>query len=315
MNCDEVKALLSEYVDEVLAPETRAFVDEHLSACDGCQRELVSLRALVSDLGSLESVEPPRDFLDQLHERLEKRSWFSEVLRTLFVPMRVKIPLEFAGAAALAVLVFSFLYTQKDQLKLVEAPVSVKNEMATQEVLREQKPAGEAGITKKGPADTFGKVAKDEAYKPQLAYRAAEQPPTERETVELALVLRKDLRPEALAPGAAMEGAPAPKKKMRRSLAMRDAETPARPEKEEAVDDPLTKVKRFIGLVGGEVVSVEYNKETHRPESIRAEIPSEQLHTFYNKLKELGDLQAPPEPVTGKSYEVVPVSIRLLPEK
>ncbi len=315
MNCGEVKELLSEYVDDVLDPKTKAIVDEHLSACEDCQQELVSLKALVSDLGSLESVEPPKDFLDRLHERIEKRSWFSEILRTLFVPMRVKIPLEFAGAAAVAILVFSFLYTQQDQLKLAEAPVSLKNEMATQKVLTEQRLAEEEGIAKEGTVDTFGKVAKDEAYKPQLAYKAAVQPPTERETIELALVLRKELRPEALAPGAAMEAAPAPKKKMRRSLAMGDAEPSARPERDEDVDDSLTKVKRFIGLVGGEVVSVEYNKETNTPESIRAEIPAEQLYTFYNKLKELGDLQTLPETGIGKEQELLPVRIRLLPSK
>ena len=220
MECGEIKELLSEYVDDVLDAETKAVMDKHISTCKDCQEELASLKALVSDLGSLESVEPPRDFLDQLHERMEKRSRFSEILRALFVPMRVKIPLEFAGAATVAVLVFSFLYTQKDQLKLPEAPVSLKNEMATQEVLREQRPAEEEGLAKKGALDASGKVAKDDAYKSELAYRAAAQPPRERETIELALVVRKELRPEALTPGAAMEAAPAPKKKMRRSLAM-----------------------------------------------------------------------------------------------
>lgn len=315
MECGKIRELLSEYVDDVLDPETKAVMDEHIFTCKDCQEELVSLKALVTELGSLESVEPPRDFMDQLHERMEKRSRFSEILRALFVPMRVKIPLEFAGAAAVAILVFSFLYTQKDQLKLAEAPVILKNEMATQEVLREQRPAEEEGFAQKGTFDASGKVAKDEAYKPQLAYKAAELSSAERETIELALVLRKELRPEALTPGAAMEAAPAPKKKMRRSLAMRDAETSARPEKEEEVDDPLTKVKRFIGLVGGEVVSVEYNKETHTPESIRAEIPSEQLYTFYNKLKELGDLQTHPKTGIEKEQEFLPVRVRLLPAK
>jgi hypothetical protein len=49
-------------------------------------------------------------------------------------------------------------------------------------------------------------------------------------------------------------------------------------------------------------------KETNTPESIRAEIPSEQLYTFYNKLKELGDLQTLPKTATGKEQEVLPVS-------
>ena len=96
---------------------------------------------------------------------------------------------------------------------------------------------------------------------------------------------------------------------------MREAQPSARPERDEELEDPLTKVKRFIGLVGGEVVSVEYNKETHTPESIRAEIPSEQLYTFYNKLKELGDLQSHPKRGIEKEQEFLPVRVRLLPAK
>lgn len=307
MKCGEIGELLSEYIDDVLDPETKSVVDEHLSTCKDCQEELASLKVLVRDLGSLEPVEPPKDFLDQLHERLEKRPRFSEILRTLFVPMRIKIPLEFAGAAAVAILVFSFLYTQQDQLKRAEAPVSLKNERATQKVVTQRRVAEEEGIAKKGPVDTFGKVEK----KPPTA----EPPPIEEETIELALVLRKETQPEAQAPGAAMEAAPAPEKKMRRSLAMGDAALPARPGRDEEADDSLTKVKRLIGLVGGEVVSVEYNKETDTPESIRAEIPAAQLHTLYNRLKELGDLQPLPKAGFEKEQGRLPVRIRLLPSK
>jgi hypothetical protein len=343
MECDEIKELLSEYVDDMLDPETKAVVDEHLSACGDCQQELVSLKALVSDLDSLESVEAPKDFLDQLHERMEKRSRFSEILRTLFVPIRVKIPLEFAGAVAVAILVFSILHIQKDQLKLPEAPVSFERgrvaenapmDLAESAVSLPQGRGAEKGalgdspakappslkeerVAEKGEVDTFGKVAKDEAYRPQLAYQAstAEPPPAEREAIELALVIGRERRPEAVALGATMETAPAPKKKVRRSMTMRQAVPPAKPGRDEDIDAFLSELKGLIGHVGGEVVSVEYNKETNRAESIHAEIPAKQINTFYNKLKELGELQTLPKPVTGKEQEVLPVRIRLVSPK
>jgi hypothetical protein len=323
MDCGEIKERLSAYVDDVLDAESRAVVEEHLSTCKDCQQELVSLKALVRELGSLESVEPPKDFLDQLHERIEARSWFPKVLRTLFVPMRVKIPLEFAGAVAVAILVFSVLHTQKDQLKLLQAPEGLKQERIAERIAKEDSleevpvRLRQEKAREKRAANTFGRVAKDEAQKPQLAYKAAtaEQPPAEKETIELALVMKKEIRPEPLAPGAAMEAAPAPKKKMSRSLARQQAAPPAKPERDEEVEESLPRLERLIELVGGEVVSVEYNEETNTLESIRAEIPARQIHTFYNKLKELGDLQAPPEAVSGEAHEVLPVFIRLLPSK
>ena len=298
MNCSEIKELLSEYVDEVLDAKTKALVDEHLSTCKDCQQEFASLKTLVNKLGSLESVAPPKDFLNQLHERMEQRSWFSKILRTLFVPMRVKIPLEFAGAAVMAILVFSLLHVQKDHYRVAEAPVSLKQER----------------VAEKGALDSLGKGLKDEAFKPQLAYKTAtaEQPPEQKEPIELALVMKRALPPETYAPGAAMEAAPAPKEKMRRSPAMREAVPSAQPETDKRDDDFLPRLTGVVELVGGKVVSIEYEKASNRPESIHAEIPAEQFNTFYNRLRELGDLRSAPRSVTGKEQGVLPVRIRLL---
>jgi hypothetical protein len=351
MKCGEIKERLSEYVDDILDPETKALVDEHLSACEDCQHTLASLRAVVSELGALESVEPPENFLDQLHERMEKRFRFPKILRILFLPMRVKIPLEFAGAVAVAILVFSILHTQKDQLRLAETPVGLKQEGVSEQVEMEKRQAKapsrvmEERVFKERGVGSFGEGAKEEAYKPQLARKAREEsmgkedavgtlakarkdqgyehpladiskaPPEERETIELALVMKKEIGPEALTPRAAMEAAPAPKKKIDRSLALPQPAPSAKPERDEGVDDSLLKLTRLIELVGGELVSIQYDGETNTPESIWAEIPATQIDTFYNKLKELGDLLTPPEAFAGKGEAVLPVCIRVLPSK
>ena len=298
MNCSEIKELLSEYVDDVLEVKTKALVDEHLSTCRDCKEELASLKTLVNELGSLESVAPPSDFLNQLHERMEKRSPFSKILRTLFVPMRVKIPLEFAGAAAMAILVFSLLHVQKDQYRMAETPVSLKQERAAE----------------KGALDSLGKGLKDEASKPQPAYRAAtvEKPPAKKEPIEVAFVMKRALPPERYAPGAAMEAAPAPKEKTRRSLVKTEAVPSARPETDKRDDDLLPQLTGVVELVGGKVVSIEYEKASNRPEVIHAEIPAEHLNTFYTRLGELGELKIAPGSITGKEQDVLEVRIRLL---
>ncbi len=325
MKCGEIKELLSEYVDGVLDPETMAIVDGHLSDCKDCQRELSSLRALVSALESLDTVEPPRDFLHQLHQRIEKRSRFSTVLHALFVPLRVKIPLELAGAAAMAILVFAILHTQQDELKLTKAPVGLKQEWAAEKVAKDESLAT-APLSQREPRvpETMGehswrseagrleKEGKEEAYKPQLARAPAEQPPAERETIELALVMKGEGGPEALKPEAATEAAPAPKKEMKRSLAMQRAAPSAQPERDVEVDDALPRLTRLIERAGGKVVSIEYEKGTKRLESINAEIPAPQLNTFYDSLKPLGDLETVPTAITGKGEEVIPVHMRLV---
>jgi len=298
MNCSEIKELLSEYVDGVLDVKTKALVDEHLSTCKDCRQELASLKTLVNELGSLESVAPPGDFLKELHERMERRSWFSKILRSLFVPMRLKIPLEFAGAAAMAILVFSLLHVQQDHYRMAEAPVGLKQEV----------------VAEKGALDSLGKGLKDEASKPQRTYKTAtaEQPPEQKEPIELVLVMKRALPPETHAPGAAMEAAPAPKEKMGRSSAKREAAPSAQPEMDQRDDDFLPQLTRVVELAGGTVVSIEYAKASNRPESIHAEIPAEQFTAFYSRLQELGELKIAPGSVTGNEQGDLPVRIRLL---
>jgi hypothetical protein len=317
MKCGEIKERLSEYVDDMLDPETKAMVDRHLSTCEDCQRTLASLKAVVSELGALDSLEPPRDFLDQLHERIEKRSRFPKILRTLFLPMRVKIPLEFVGAVAVAILVFSILHTQKDQLRLSETPVGLKQEGTREQVAMERRQARapakdmEESVFEERAAGNLSKALKDKGYKRPPSH-IPQAPPPERQVIELALVMKKEIGPKALGPGAATEVAPATKKKIDRSLALPQAAPSGKPERDEGVYDTLAKLTRLIEMVGGEVLSVEYDEETNIPVSTRAQIPAKQIDTFYNKLKELGDLLTPHKRVTAKKGEVLPVRIRLV---
>jgi hypothetical protein len=284
MNCEEVKELLSEYLDGVLDPKTKTLVDEHLSACKGCQEELASLKALAHELGSLESIAPPRDFLDQLHERMEQRSPFPKILRALFVPLRLKIPLEFAGAVAMAILVLSLLHIQQGSYRTAEAPVSLTKER----------------VSEKGALESRQEDLKDEAFKPQRAHRTAisGKLPQKKEQIELALIVKPALVPETPAPGSAMKAAP--------SLS-------AHPGIDENDEDFLLRLTGIIEHVGGSVVSIDYEKSSTRPESIHAEIPSEHLTIVYSRLGELGDLQGAPGAVTGNEQGLIKVRIRLLP--
>ncbi len=112
MNCAGIKELLSEYVDGVLDAQTKADIKEHIATCTGCQKEIKELKALVEDLGSLEQAKAPDDFIDRLHERIEPRFGFGKIINALFVPMRIKIPMQLVTATATAVLVFSIINLQ-----------------------------------------------------------------------------------------------------------------------------------------------------------------------------------------------------------
>ena len=296
MECDEVKGHLSEYMDDLLDAEAAAEVDKHLSTCAACQQELASLRALVHELGSLEPVAPPADFLDQLHERLDRRTRVSKILRTLFVPTGMKIPIQLAGAVAVAILVISVFYVQQETMKTMEAPVSLQ-----QKGLPEMEAIQADKVRREGAA----------ASRPDL--KAAAEPRGARAPVELALRLREKPFPRPLAPQPAMEAAEGMQKEKRQTMAagkaLRDEETQEAGKPEET----LPGLTDLITDAKGRVLDIEYYGDTRAPSSIRAEIPAQEFAVFYEKLRDLGDVSPPPQALADESQKDIELRIRILP--
>ena len=74
MDHQRAQELLSDYLDGELSGEDLAALELHLESCDECQAELESLRDTLSVLGGLKPAEPPPDFLQQVNQKLRRRS-------------------------------------------------------------------------------------------------------------------------------------------------------------------------------------------------------------------------------------------------
>ena len=197
MNCAGIKELLSEYVDGVLDAQTRAGIKEHIATCVSCQKEIKELKVLVEDLGSLKHAKAPDDFLDRLHERIEPRFGFTKIINALFVPMRVKIPVQLVTATATAVLVFSLIHVQQPEKQFPAQPlgdtrmISEAEEAKPQRMSEPAKPLPEKKIYAPKPASQ-----KAIAYKKSKALKAKDITLKEVKTekvIELALVLKTDI--------------------------------------------------------------------------------------------------------------------------
>jgi hypothetical protein len=106
MDCKKTQRYLSEYIDAVLDEPARMAVEIHLSQCSDCRAELASLKAVVEELKSIQPIMAPDNFLADLHTRMEQTSPLKKLLQMMFVPFRIKIPLELATATVLAVFIF-----------------------------------------------------------------------------------------------------------------------------------------------------------------------------------------------------------------
>ena len=74
------------------------------------------------ELGDLEQVEAPKEFLEQVHARMAKRFDIRSLTRTLLIPFRINLPYRFTAAAAMAVLIFFIIHTPEIEKEMTEIP-------------------------------------------------------------------------------------------------------------------------------------------------------------------------------------------------
>jgi hypothetical protein len=104
MTCDDIRALFSDVVDARLTPGEQAAWDAHLVTCADCRREWASFQRTLGLLQGLPRHRAPDGFVDRVMTAAYPQPWARRLARRLFVPLRVKVPLEAAALALLAVI-------------------------------------------------------------------------------------------------------------------------------------------------------------------------------------------------------------------
>jgi len=338
MECARVKELLSEYIDGSLDAQVGAAVKNHVSICKVCKEELASLSAMVEELASLEPVKAPADFLEKIHERLEPRFRLSRIIRKLFVPFHIKIPLELAAAATMAILVIAVLNIQQTE-KIAQIPKVATYEKAAEEpavgrlkpVFKKEtkRPAQvlEAAPEKLSDSKHIMMARKSMVKPVKPAPESEFAPPLpvldkvkvkqdfwESEPIELVLLLKTGFIDRAYEAGVAMDA----DSSLERDVIADEKGKTFKSSFERKVTagqiapaaNLLHRVKNLIGFVDGKVLTVEYDKQTERLKSIHAEIPAKQYETFCEKLTRLVALQNPPPALSDKDRETIRVRIR-----
>ncbi len=113
-------------MDGTLDEAAEAAVRAHLETCGRCSDELAALESVVAGVRDLPPAAPPADFLGQLHDRMERGGRLKQALEKMFVPFRIKIPLQAAAAGAVAVLVFLVMQTPQMQKELEQGPAKMQ---------------------------------------------------------------------------------------------------------------------------------------------------------------------------------------------
>jgi Putative zinc-finger len=103
MTCHDAREQFSALVDDVLSADERATLDAHLATCADCRRELQRFRDTVGLLGALAPARAPAGFVDRVLEASRPVPWPRRLVRGLFLPWPVKLPMEAAAIVMVAV--------------------------------------------------------------------------------------------------------------------------------------------------------------------------------------------------------------------
>ena len=298
MECAEVREFLSEYT---LDGELKADVDKHLLSCKACREEAV----LLKELGSLKEVKAPEDFLEKVHERLARRFEFKKIAQLLFFPLRIKIPLELATAVATVILA-SYIF--KPAERILQPPLVTESAIVakSKEVARpapvlkvplpgreEEESVGLALKEKKVVLPTEGRWAMPtlQEEKAALLTDTTEElplPGKETEAIELALLIRPEDVPAIYK-----------LKEQARGIDRKGVGKALRAPAEEAsiisdekrfhlVSEVFSKIRNFVGLVDGKIISEEYGEGSTLPQFLTVEIPAKNYNLLLEKLGQLG---------------------------
>jgi anti-sigma factor RsiW len=72
MKCEEMLALLNEYVDGTIDPAICAEFEKHMAGCNPCQIVVDNIRQTITLYKNGQPVELPAEFRDRLHASLRE---------------------------------------------------------------------------------------------------------------------------------------------------------------------------------------------------------------------------------------------------
>ena len=339
MDCTGIQELLSEYIDGTLDSKATKTVEEHIATCEDCKETFASLSTMVQELNELEPVKAPEDFLEKIHQRMKMRSDFSQIFRKLFVPFKIKIPLQLAAAATASILIVMVLSLQKSEYQKIQPLKASKSEWFAEKpksdhltsefkmktnpsapVLEEvpgRLPDSEKGMSaQRSRAKTFAQPSiQRESELPSSVLAKAKPSAGKGRPIVLALFLKPVIIGGAYAPDIAVQTMPlseGDKKTTQKNRDDKDTfERKSETEQKSQVDDVLLRMNHIIWPLRGKILTKEYHKQKDRLKSIHVQIPAENYAIFCRELTRLGTFETPPPALSDQRLETVKLLINL----
>jgi len=137
MECGEVQKRLSAYIEGSTSPAEEVLIEEHLKPCQKCRQSLADLKRAIEHVQGLPEVEPPAWLAQRVMASVRSEAEARKgILRVLFYPIRIKLPLEAAAVIAIAVSTIYIFKTMQPTMYLSKEPLERTRPPAISEVAK-----------------------------------------------------------------------------------------------------------------------------------------------------------------------------------
>lgn len=125
MTCNEIENRLPAYLEDLLSPEDRKSITGHLASCPRCSRVFADLKKAEQLVQGLVEVEPPPFFEQRIMSRVREEAGRKQgILRRLFYPLHIKVPIQALATLLVAVLAIYVYQTGDPEMKQM-APLPI----------------------------------------------------------------------------------------------------------------------------------------------------------------------------------------------
>jgi len=167
MNCKDVEALISEYIESTCDEVRRRAVETHLASCAACRAEADALKAVVKEVSALPSLEVPLGFSNRVMAEIREKSVKPRFWEGFFVSFKVPVrALTLLLVAGLAVYLYRENPLIREEMSSMAPPVpSVPEPKADEKMFQDQ---ARQKVQKKGSQESVASLESQSVEKPRL---------------------------------------------------------------------------------------------------------------------------------------------------
>lgn len=123
MTCKEIEDRLPAYLEDFLSPEEKEIIGGHLATCSRCRLAVANLTKADELMRNLGEMEPPPFFEQRIMSRIREEAYQKKgILRRLFYPLHIKVPIQALASVLIAVVGFYIYQTGEPEMKQVVSP-------------------------------------------------------------------------------------------------------------------------------------------------------------------------------------------------